>query len=252
MNGLEFPTVFDAASNVVNHFTQRGTHWHFNQTHIVDFSGQGKHLGALRFFGANAAKPFRAFVDDRWNVGKGFHIVHVGGLSQVAFLRGEWWFESRFAAFAFHGMNKSRFFATNESARAIAYFDIEIEAGAQNIFAQQAIFAGLVERRFQPLNGQWILGPNVHQAFVGPNAIATNGHCFNHCVRVAFQNRPIHEGAGVALIGVADHVFLFIFLFPGDIPFQSRWEATAATSAQTRVHDYSNGFFGRQFVQTFA
>jgi hypothetical protein len=42
---------------------------------------------------------------------------------------------------------------------------------------------------------------------------------FQHAVGIAFHHAAVHERAGVALVGVADDVFLGAFLDAGRLPF---------------------------------
>ena len=132
-------------------------------------------------------------------------------------------------------MNQCSFFATNKSASSVADFNIKTEASSQNIVAEQAVFAGLSNGNLESFDGQRIFGTDVHQTFIGANAITANGHGFEHRMRVAFQNRTVHESAGVAFVGIANHVFLIADRFVGNFPFQASWKATAAATTKTRI-----------------
>ena len=56
------------------------------------------------------------------------------------------------------------------------------------------------------LDGQGILGPAVDVAFLRPHGIGPDGHAFDDGMGVALQDAPVHEGPGVAFIGIADDV----------------------------------------------
>ena len=58
--------------------------------------------------------------------------------------------------------------------------------------------------------------------YIRADCVSADCHCFNYRVRVAFKNRPVHKRAGVALVGVAHDIFLFILRFVAEFPFHSR------------------------------
>ncbi|MPM25548.1 hypothetical protein SDC9_72044 [bioreactor metagenome] len=63
---------------------------------------------------------------------------------------------------------------------------------------------------------------------------------------VALQDAPVHECAGVALVGVADDKFLIRFLLVGGFPFDSCREARAAAASEAGFlyfADYIQGIF---------
>ena len=58
----------------------------------------------------------------------------------------------------------------------------------------------------------------VDVAFVGPDGIGPDGHAFDDGMGVALEDAPVHEGAGVAFIGVADDVLDVTRGIPARIP----------------------------------
>ena len=63
LDRLEFALVRDAAANVVDEGPERRAHGDFHQPDVIDVAGDGKHLGALAFFGTDAGIP-RPAVED--------------------------------------------------------------------------------------------------------------------------------------------------------------------------------------------
>ena len=53
LHGLELFAVGDAAADVEDDLAKGDAHGDFDQAGVVDFSGQGKDLGALALFGAD-------------------------------------------------------------------------------------------------------------------------------------------------------------------------------------------------------
>ena len=84
----------------------------------------------------------------------------------------------------------------------------KLESGAEDVVAQEAVRLGLRDGDVQPLDRQRVLGAHVDVALRGADGVAGDDHALQHRVRIALQDRAVHEGAGVALVGVADDVLL--------------------------------------------
>ena len=63
-------------------------------------------------------------------------------------------------------MHQRGFFAADESAGAQTDVDIKVEAGAENVLAQQAVFASLIDGDLQALHGDGVLGADVDIALM--------------------------------------------------------------------------------------
>ena len=66
---FKFFTVFDTATNLVNHFTKGSSHGNLDQSH-----------GTFR---SDFVEPVGSLHDDRRDISQGFHVVHVGRAIQV-------------------------------------------------------------------------------------------------------------------------------------------------------------------------
>ena len=60
---------------------------------------------------------------------------------------------------------------------------------------------------------------------------------------VALKDGPVHEGTRVALVGVADYVFLVTLCLSAELPFQSRGETAAASSPESGCLDLGEHLF---------
>ena len=76
----------------------------------------------------------------------------------------------------------------------------------EDAVAEQAVPLGLADRAAQALDRQRVLGAHVDVALVGADRVGGDRHALEHAVRVALQHAAVHERAGVAFVGVADHV----------------------------------------------
>ena len=87
----------------------------------------------------------------------------------------------------------------------------------------------LVHRR----DGVRIFGADVDVALGGADRDAGDGHALDQHEGVAFHDHAVGEGAAVALVGVADDVFLRSALRLRDgLPLDAGREAGAAAAAQ--------------------
>ena len=77
---------------------------------------------------------------------------------------------ARLAALAFDRMDQRRLLAADESPGAQADFEVELEARAEDVLAQQALRAALVDRMLDPLDRHRILGADVEEPCRAPMA----------------------------------------------------------------------------------
>ena len=77
--------------------------------------------------------------------------------------------------------------------------------------------------RAHALHGQRVLGAHVDQRLVGADRARGDHQPLEHAVRIAFHHAAVHERARVALVGVADDVFLALGLRRGPLPTCARW-----------------------------
>ena len=153
---------------------------------------------------------------------------------------------------AFDRGHQRGFLAADERAGAQTQLNIKIKSGAQDVFAQQAIFPRLSDSNFQPLYCDGVFGADINVTLVCADSIAGDSHCLQHHMGVAFQNGTIHERSGVAFVSVAADVFLARRLRRRKAPFYPGGEAAAAPSAQAGVLDGLDHLVGGHFGQHFA
>ena len=132
----------------------------------------------------------------------------------------------------FQGGHQGRGLAADEGAAAAVDADVEGEAAAQDVVAQQAAGAGVGDGLLQMLHRQRVLVAHVDVALRGADGEGPDDHALQHRVRVAFHDRAVHERAGVALVAVADHVLGLAGRLPAAAPLAPRGEAAAAAAAQ--------------------
>ena len=123
----------------------------------------------------------------------------------------------------------------------------------QMLLPEQAQALGLLDGGFQVLDGQRVFGADVDEALLRAHGIAGDGHAFEHAVRVAFEHGAIHEGAGIALVGVADDVLLLLAGLGHGGPLEAGGIARAAAAPQTAADhlfdDFGRSAFGNALHQ---
>ena len=238
LHGLELAAILDAATDLVDNLTKGDAHRDLDQTHVVDLAGEGEHLGSGRLLGTDGAEPVGALGDDDGDVGQGLDVVHVRGLVHIAAHSGEWGLQGGLAALAFHRVDKGGLFAADESTGTVAELDVEVEASAEDVLTEEAILAGLADGDLQTVDGQRILGTDVHKTLAGTDGVATDGHGLDDAVGVTLEDGTIHESTGVALVGVADDVLLVGLVLGAEAPLDAGGEAGTTTTAKAGLGDH--------------
>ena len=149
----------------------------------------------------------------------------------------------------FHARQDRGFLAADKRPGALLDLNIEGEEAVQNIVSQQAGIPALVDGVFQPLEREGILRPAVNVALAGPDRVGGDDHAFKDAERVAFENRPVHEGPGIALVGIADDVLLGADGVLGHAPFLAGEEPRAAPSAKPGGQHFFADLDGRHGVE---
>ena len=93
----------------------------------------------------------------------------------------------------------------------------------EDVLAEEARFPRLLDRERDVLHRQGVLVPDVDVALAGADRVGADDHPLEDAVGVALQEAPVHVGAGVALVGVADDVLGLALGLPAWSPTSSRW-----------------------------
>ena len=221
---------------------------------MVDFAAEREYLGALALFGAHRSKPLGTVEDNLRDVGVGLNVVENGGLLIQTLYSRERRTRTRLAALAFDGGHQSGFLAADERAGAETKLHVKIEAGAENIFAEQTVFTRLVDGNLQTLNRDRILCTDINTTLGSADRVAGDRHGFDQGVRVAFEDGTVHESTGVAFVGVAANILLISLVACREFPLQAGREARTASAAETGIQngldDLLGGHFGQHLAQS--
>ena len=243
--GLEGLAVATAAADVVDHLAQRHADGDLHQARVLHCAGQGKGLGAAAACRAHAAEPLRPVEQDRRHAGVGLHVVDVRRVAPQPVLGGVGRAHGGHAAVALDGAHERGLLAADKGAGALLDHEVEVQTAAQDVLADDAVGARLVDGLMQRLDRQRVLGADVDIAAAGADGARRDQHAFEQAVRVALDHGAIHKGAGVALVGVADEELHAAGLLVADLPLGAGGEAGAAAPAQPCVLDGLDDFVGR-------
>ncbi len=159
---------------------------------------------------AHAEVPviLRALFDDHRHRGERDHVVDDRRLAEQALMRRQRRLGAHDAALAFQGVQQRRFLAADIGARADADLHVEGVAGAEHRRPEHAVLAGDRHRLFHGGDGAGIFRADVDIALGRAGRDAGNRHALDQHEGIALHDHAVGEGAAVALVGVADDVFL--------------------------------------------
>ena len=116
---------------------------------------------------------------------------------------------------------------------------------AQNSRAQNAAFTRDFNGLRHDLNSVWIFAAQVDIALGRANGDTGDHHPFDQGEGIALHDHPVGKGAAVALIGVADDVFLIRLRTCHRVPFDSCREPRATTATQPAFGDFGHDLGAR-------
>ena len=249
LSGLELVTAADTAADIKDDFAERRTHRNFDKTGVVDLTGKSEDLSTLRSLGTDLAEPLGALVDDDGDISERFDVVNDRRAAPKTLDRRERRTGLRHTAVTLDRLEKSRLFAADERAGAEAKLNVEVKVAAENLLAQKTEVASLLDGDLKALDGERIFRADVNVALRSADGKAGDRHGFENGVGIAFERGAVHVGAGVALVGVTDHVLLALGLLHGELPLHTGGEAGAAAAAETRLEHLVDDLLGRHLEE---
>ena len=121
------------------------------------------------------------------------------------------------------------------------------KVAAQDVLPEQIGFAGLGKRGFKALVAFKNFAVDVVVACGRAHGVAADYHAFNQCMRVEQDDVAVFECARLALVGVANHVFLPFKGARHKAPFQARGEARATAPTQVGCFEFVDDVVLRRF-----
>ena len=118
-------------------------------------------------------------------------------------MRGDRRLGAHLAAAALEALEHRGLLAADVGAGADADVQVEGEAGAEDVLAEVAVGVRRLDRAPQGGDGVGVLGADVDVALARADGVGRDGHALDERERVALDEHPVGEGAGVALVEVA-------------------------------------------------
>ena len=231
---LEFAAFTGTAADVVQQFAEgHGTGNDFIIAGALHVAGDTDDARAGGAFGAFLSVGFAAHGDDVLHLAQGFHVVHDGGAAvQADGGREIGGLDAGIGAHAFQGIEQGRFLTADVGARAAVQVDFQIVAGPQDVLAQKAAFARLLQGLEHGFRGDGEFLAHVDVRQVGAHRVAGNNHPLNELVGVLVDDVAVLEGAGFGFVAVADQIDGLRVVRRNEGPLHAGGEARAAAAAQ--------------------
>ncbi len=148
-------------------------------------------------------------------------------------------FVAGLGALAFDGFDQGAFFAADVAAGADKNFQVEVEIGAQDFFAEQAGAIAAANFLAEDFFLEMVFVADIEDAFFRAADESGQDHAFDDQVRKMGEDEAVLDGAGLAFVGVADDVFFGPWLFADQIPLHAGGETGAAHAAEFGGFEFS-------------
>ena len=173
--------------------------------------------------------------EDLRHVEERLDVVLDGRLAEQPDLGRERRLVPRLAAIALDRLEQRRLLAADIRAGADAQLDVEGEAGAEDVVAEQARRARLREGVLEARVRERVLRAHVDEAALAAGRVRRDRHRLDERERVAFHQHPVLERARLRLVGVAHEVVRLRRLARNRLPLGARRERGAAAAEQVRL-----------------
>ena len=110
---------------------------------------------------------------------------------------------------------------------------VEVEAGSEDVAAEEPALVRLVDRAPQPLVPQCELAPDVHERLMALDGERGDDHALDQLVRIPLHEHVVLEGGRLPLVGVHGEVAR-VYVLGQERPLLAGAEPGAAPAPQTR------------------
>src|SRR5205823_2506601 len=137
--------------------------------------------------------------------------------------------------------------AADVGARASMHPEVEIEAAAEDVFAEEILFASFFKRAVQNLRALSELAADVNVSELHVVRPTREDHPFDELVRVFVDDLAVLERARLGFVGVANEVNRLAAFAVHERPLESAGKSRAAATAQAGLHDLVAHLFLRRY-----
>ncbi len=161
-----------------------------------------------------------------------FDIIDDGWFAEQAFDGGEGGFDARPRALAFKAFDQSGFFAADVGPGTAMQDDVEVEAGAMNVPAEDPGSVAFANGSIQNAVAGAVLVSKIKIGAIGPNGVAGENDALDQLMRVLFHQVAVVEGAGFAFISVDGKVDRSWVILWKERPFKPGGKSGATSTAE--------------------
>ena len=205
---------------------------------------EAEQLGPGRALGPDPGEGLAAVGHDAQDVGQRLDVVDDRRLAEQPDLDRERRLVARLAALALDRLEERRLLAADVGAGAAPELDVEGEARAQDVVAEEAGLAGTVDGVGHARLGLGVLAADVEVALRGAGREGGDRHRLDGRERVALEQDAVLERARLGFVGVADEVVGLRGLGGDRGPLATGREGRAATAEEPRFGDLGGHALG--------
>ena len=184
---LQLVVVTDAAGEPVDDVAERAAVRDFVVARSLHVTGDRDDARAGRLVHADLAVLLAAELEDVRQRRQRFDVVHDGRLRVEAFDRRERRLEARHAPLALERLEQARLLAADVRARAAVHDDLEIEARTEDVLADEALGARVLDGLHEAVVAECELAAHVEERQVARDRVRRDHDPFDELVRVALD-----------------------------------------------------------------
>ena len=214
-DGFGFAAFPDATGMFFDEFSSGDTEGKFDAAGAVDMAAHTIKLGPIAAWvagiiwirgDADGFEPFGAAIEDVSYAAKRFNIINDGGFAKETFDGGEGRLDSGPGALAFEAFDESGFFSADVGASAAVEDDIEVDAGAENVFTEDSGGFAFANGSIECAVAGAVFVAEVEVGFIGADGVAGENDAFDELMGIFFHQVAVIEGSGFAFVGVDGEV----------------------------------------------
>ena len=245
-DGLEGASGFESTAHIIDQLAEsHGAAWEFVEAGANDIAAHAHGARAAVAGSAHFGIFLGAHGDDVLHMADRLHIVHDGRLHVEA--KHGWkirWLDAGVGAFALEGFQKAGFLAANVGAGTLVHIDVEVEAGAEDVFSEKTFGAGFLDGVPNDLGRFGKFAADVDVGEVDIRGEGGDGEAFDELVRVLVEDVAVLECAGLGFVAVDDDVVVLAIVVFDEAPLGTGGEARSATAAQVGGFDHVDDLAG--------
>ena len=202
---------------------------------LLDAPREAEQARSGRLLGPDLCEGCTPDPEDFEHVGEGFHVIDAGRLAEQAMGHRERGLVPGLRALPFDRVEQRRLLTGNVGARPPTKLDLEAEASAHQVLAEQTMLPSPIECALETRSGERVLAAEVDEAALRAGCEPGDREGFDHREGVILHEHPVLERAGLGFVRVAHEVVGPDGLPSHRFPFDAGREGRAAPAQELRV-----------------